>query len=187
VTELNQVRTGSFLIETMIESLVSLRLLGHRSVLALLGIAVGCASVIALLNIGHNAANESINSFKGLGSNTVIATFPAQPGSNRPAPSTLDIQALIAALPMIKHVAPITLQTVRITHKVELLTPQLLAPLTAWLHCWEYDWKKDASCPASIAMPPMPSLELGWPKIWAGLTSPYYSATDCRLRGIYSR
>lgn len=115
MTELNQVRTGSFLIETMIESLVSLRLLGHRSVLALLGIAVGCASVIALLNIGHNAANESINSFKGLGSNTVIATFPAQPGSNRPAPSTLDIQALIAALPMIKHVAPITLQTVRIT------------------------------------------------------------------------
>lgn len=115
VTETSQGRVGPLLLQTLIESLNSLRLLGHRSVLALLGIAVGCGAVIALLNIGHNAANESINTFKGLGTNTMIATFPAQPGSNHPAPSTLDIEALSVALPMIEHVAPLTLQSARIT------------------------------------------------------------------------
>ncbi|MBA1263054.1 MULTISPECIES: ABC transporter permease [Pseudomonadaceae] len=106
-----------FLVQTLIESLDSLRLLGRRSLLALLGIAVGCAAVIALLNIGHNAANESISTFKGLGTNTMIASFPTQPGSNHPAPATLDIQALSVALPMIEHIAPLTLQSTRITYK----------------------------------------------------------------------
>ncbi|TBU96781.1 ABC transporter permease, partial [Stutzerimonas kirkiae] len=69
-------RHGPFLIQTLIESLDSLRRLGRRAMLALLGIAVGCAAVIALLNIGHNAANEAISTFKGLGTNTLVATFP---------------------------------------------------------------------------------------------------------------
>jgi len=106
-----------FLVQTLIESLDSLRLLGRRSLLALLGIAVGCAAVIALLNIGHNAANESISTFKGLGTNILIASFPPQPDSDQPAPTHLDTQALGAALPMIEHVAPLTLHSARIPHR----------------------------------------------------------------------
>ncbi|MWB60854.1 ABC transporter permease, partial [Pseudomonas aeruginosa] len=47
-------RYGPTLLQLLIESLDSLRLLGRRALLALLGIAVGCAAVVALINIGHN-------------------------------------------------------------------------------------------------------------------------------------
>ncbi|MBP5100034.1 hypothetical protein HUS93_29325, partial [Pseudomonas protegens] len=40
------------------EAFVSLRTLGKRSILALLGIVIGSSSVVALINIGHNAAEE---------------------------------------------------------------------------------------------------------------------------------
>ncbi len=39
--------------QLLTESIHSLRLLGRRSLLALLGIVVGSASIIALLNIGR--------------------------------------------------------------------------------------------------------------------------------------
>ncbi|MBA1263050.1 MULTISPECIES: ABC transporter permease [Pseudomonadaceae] len=110
-------RHGPFLLQTLIESLDNLRLLGRRSLLALLGIAVGCAAVIALLNIGHNAANESIRTFKGLGADTLVATFPHSPGDDRPGPTQLDIQALRAALPMIEQTAPLILHSAHIQHR----------------------------------------------------------------------
>jgi len=100
---------------TIWESIRSLRTFGRQSLLALLGITVGCASVIALLNIGHNAANESISTFKGLGSNILVATFPTGGiGIGRSAPAQLDAVSLGAALPMIELVAPLTLHSVRI-------------------------------------------------------------------------
>lgn len=101
----------------LIEALDSLRQLGRRSLLALIGIAVGCAAVIALLNIGYNAANESIRTFKGLGTTTLVATFPLVPGNNQSAPAQLDIKALGAALPMIEHVAPLTLHSTHIQYR----------------------------------------------------------------------
>ncbi len=110
-------RPGPFLLQTLIESLDSLRLLGRRSLLALLGIAVGCAAVIALLNIGHNAANESIRTFKGLGTNTLVAIFPHSPGDDRPGPTQLDVQALRTTLPMIEHIAPLILHSTHIQHR----------------------------------------------------------------------
>ncbi|WP_445374896.1 ABC transporter permease [Photorhabdus tasmaniensis] len=96
------------------ESLDSLRLLGRRSLFALLGIAVGCASVIALLNIGYNAANEAISTFKSMGSNMLVAHFDFMPGTDvKPAPSTLDTQMLTRTLPTIMYAAPITLYSTR--------------------------------------------------------------------------
>ena len=102
--------------EELRESLNGLRLMGRRSLLALLGIAASCAAVVALLNIGHNAANESVRSFQGLGTHTLIASFPAQAGTERPAPTRLDARALGAALPMIAHIAPLTLHSTRVAH-----------------------------------------------------------------------
>ncbi|MPT02389.1 MAG: ABC transporter permease [Pseudomonas sp.] len=54
------------------EALASLRLLGRRAWLALLGIAVGCAAVVALLNIGHSAAQHARQLFQGLGSELML-------------------------------------------------------------------------------------------------------------------
>lgn len=110
-------RHGAFFLEALVESLDSLRLLGRRSMLALLGIAVGCSAVVALLNIGHNAANESISNFKGLGTNTLVASFPAQTGKKRPSIVSLDVLALRTAVPMIERIAPLTLHFTHIAHQ----------------------------------------------------------------------
>jgi putative ABC transport system permease protein len=101
----------------LVEALDSLRLLGRRSLLALAGIAVGCAAVIALLNIGHNAASESIRTFKGLGTTTLVATFPFMPDNRRLAPSQLDIKLLLTALPMIEHAAPLILHSAHVKYR----------------------------------------------------------------------
>lgn len=111
----NSGRYGFSFTQALRESLGSLRLLGRRSLLALLGIAVGCASVIALLNIGHNAVNEAISTFKSMGSNILVAHFAFIPGVDvKPAPSTLDTQALTRTIPTITHAAPITLYSTRV-------------------------------------------------------------------------
>jgi len=103
--------------QVLLESLSSLRLLGHRSVLALLGISVGCASVVALLNIGHNTTNEAMNAFDKLGANALLASFPARDSTMRPVPVTLDLSALNDAVPGIEHVAPIAEHFSRLRHE----------------------------------------------------------------------
>lgn len=64
---------GPSLQQRLLEPLNSLILLGRRAVLALLGIAVGCGSVVALLNIGHNAEAEAMGVFKGMGSDLLVS------------------------------------------------------------------------------------------------------------------
>lgn len=58
------------------EALASLRGLGRRSLLALLGIVMGCSSVIAMLNIGSNATDEAMSIFKDMGTDTLVVQFP---------------------------------------------------------------------------------------------------------------
>lgn len=59
------------------EALGSVRQSGARAVLALLGIAVGCAALVALMNIGHSAAQHTRQLFQGLGSELLIANLEA--------------------------------------------------------------------------------------------------------------
>jgi len=101
-------RQGPGLLQTLIESLDSLRLLGRRSWLAMLGIAVGCAAIVALLNIGQNAANEAMTAFKGMGAESIVASFPFSPLNSRTLPPTLDTRSLLKRLPAIAQVAPTT-------------------------------------------------------------------------------
>lgn len=101
-------RQGPGLLQTLIESLDSLRLLGRRSWLAMLGIAVGCAAIVALLNIGQNAANEAMMAFKGMGAESIVASFPFSQLKNRALPPTLDTRSLLKNLPAIAQVAPTT-------------------------------------------------------------------------------
>ncbi|MBT2340783.1 MULTISPECIES: ABC transporter permease [Pseudomonas] len=101
-------RQGPGLLHALIESLDSLRLLGRRSWLAMLGIAVGCAAIVALLNIGQNAANEAMTAFKGMGAQSIVASFPFSPLNSQTMPPTLDTQSLLKKLPAIAQVAPTT-------------------------------------------------------------------------------
>lgn len=98
------------------ESLGSLRLLGRRSLLALLGIAVGCAAVVALLNIGQSAANQAVAAFEGLGVNTLVVSFPPAPDGTRLAPATLDAAALKNRVPGITYAAPLIVHSSEFSH-----------------------------------------------------------------------
>lgn len=76
MNELFSKKYGPSIPQLFIESFNSLHLLKMRSMLALIGIVIGSASIIALMNISHNASNESIRSFKSLGTDTIIVNFP---------------------------------------------------------------------------------------------------------------
>ena len=89
------------------EAVHSLRSLGRRSILALLGIMVGSAA-IALLNIGHNAAEERhARAFRQMGTDRLVVNFPIVQNA-RPLPATLDTAALRQAVPALSRVAPLS-------------------------------------------------------------------------------
>ncbi|WP_434627140.1 ABC transporter permease [Pseudomonas sp. Z1-29] len=107
-------RYGPLPWQLLTEALDSLRRLGRRALLALLGIAVGCAAVVALLNIGHNAQARSMEVFQAMGSDLLIADV--KPASNKGvpghAPTNLDNQALREALPEVLAVSALNLASV---------------------------------------------------------------------------
>ena len=49
------------------DALDSFRTLSRRSALALLGIVIGSASIVAIINIGHNAGLDAASIFQGMG------------------------------------------------------------------------------------------------------------------------
>ncbi|KAF0866532.1 ABC transporter permease [Pseudomonas sp. LD120] len=97
------------------EAFVSLRTLGKRSILALLGIIIGSSSVVALINIGHNAAEDAAAIFQNMGTDTLVARFPASADSRMPMPTTLDTKALSQAVPSLIDIAPTALLSATVT------------------------------------------------------------------------
>ncbi|WP_321837380.1 ABC transporter permease [Pseudomonas kulmbachensis] len=55
------------------DAIGSFRTMGKRSVLALLGIVIGSGSIVAVINIGHNAGQEAASIFQDMGVDTLIA------------------------------------------------------------------------------------------------------------------
>ncbi|GEN28280.1 ABC transporter permease [Halovibrio variabilis] len=98
------------------ESIDNLNLSKRRSILALLGIIVGSSSIIALLTIGGNAADEAVRIFKNMGTDILVVGFPYSHQNRQPLPSTLDSQALRKAVPGISQIAPITLHSAQLSH-----------------------------------------------------------------------
>lgn len=100
----HSVRYGMPFSQQILESLENLHLLGRRAILALLGIAVGCAAVVALLNIGRNAENEAMRIFQGMGSEIMVANIQRLMNGKMnpllPSPN-LDISALHKTIPEI--------------------------------------------------------------------------------------
>lgn len=75
-------RYGMTLRLLLLEPLDNLRLLGRRAVLAFMGIAVGSAAVVALLNIGHSAQTEAMSVFRGMGSDLLVASVQLPVGNH---------------------------------------------------------------------------------------------------------
>ncbi|MFG0231363.1 ABC transporter permease [Achromobacter sp. 413638] len=97
------------------EAVHSLRSLGRRSILALLGIMVGSAAIIALLNIGHNAAEDVMRAFRQMGTDRLVVNFPIVQNA-RPLPATLDTAALRQAVPALSRVAPLSFFATTVRH-----------------------------------------------------------------------
>lgn len=115
------------------ESWDNLRLLGRRSVLALLGIAIGCAAVVALSTIGHNAQQEAMRVFRNMGSDLLLATlqrsrdFPNQPDT----PLQLDNSTLPQAVPSLRSATPLILNSTEIQWHKKIDGTVILASDTA--------------------------------------------------------
>ena len=102
-------RVEQSLSQLLHEAFVSLRTLGKRSMLALLGIVIGSSSVVALINIGHNAAVDAALIFKDMGTDTLVAQFPTKPGSSSPMLARLDLDTVRQAVPGIAHIGALSL------------------------------------------------------------------------------
>ncbi|OHW41426.1 ABC transporter permease [Pseudomonas sp. 06C 126] len=101
-------RVEQSLSQLLHEAFVSLRTLGKRSILALLGIVIGSSSVVALINIGHNAAEDAAMIFKDMGTDTLVAQFPPKGNSTAKMPTSLNLQAVRQAVPGILHIGAIS-------------------------------------------------------------------------------
>ena len=102
-------RVEQSLSQLLHEAFVSLRTLGKRSILALLGIVIGSSSVVALINIGHNAAVDAAMIFKDMGTDTLVAQFPPKGNASTPMRTQLDLDAVRQAVPGIAHIGALTL------------------------------------------------------------------------------
>lgn len=78
------------LIQVGADAIDSFRTLGKRSTLALLGIVIGSASIIAVINIGHNARQDVARVFHDMGVDTLAVKLSAKRGSQA---SPLSIEA----------------------------------------------------------------------------------------------
>lgn len=95
------------------EAVANLLAVAQRSVLALLGIVIGTASVIAMLNVGHNAEVESIRQFKSMGTDLIVAQiFMGQAKGG--APTALAIEDISKSLPSIRQIAPLSITGMRL-------------------------------------------------------------------------
>ncbi|WP_431823574.1 ABC transporter permease [Burkholderia sp. F1] len=98
---------GPSLLHTWQASIDSLRLLGRRSLLALLGIAVGAGAIVALLNVGRSATSHALRTFRDMGTDIVVVTFPPKPGDGA-LPTTIDPDVIRKAVPSLRYVAPVS-------------------------------------------------------------------------------
>ncbi|MGE5547288.1 MAG: ABC transporter permease [Solirubrobacterales bacterium] len=90
------------------EALANVRAVGQRSLLALLGIVIGTAAVIAMVNIGDNASAESMRAFEAMGPDLIVVQngFSA-PGKDLGLPADA-LERLSQSVAQVAMVAPLT-------------------------------------------------------------------------------
>ncbi|QXH35709.1 ABC transporter permease [Pseudomonas muyukensis] len=99
--------------QRLAEPCASLQRLGRRALLALLGIAVGCAAVVALLNIGHNAQAQAMAVFQDMGSDLLVANVQLPAGVSPSSADRLDDLALRQRLPEVQALSALSLTSMQ--------------------------------------------------------------------------
>lgn len=117
---------GPSLTQTLLQAVDSLRQLGRRVLLALLGIMVGSTAIIALLNIGHSAAEQVTRLFKDMGTDVLVVTFPVTGAKARAVPRSLDTSALARTVPGIRHAAPLSVYNVPLRFSGRTAVPRIV-------------------------------------------------------------
>ncbi len=81
----NLVRTARMLGAVIQDAVDNMRAVRQRTLLSLVGVAVGAAAVVALLNIGENTSDEAARQFKAMGTDLIIVQDSPSLGVRRKA------------------------------------------------------------------------------------------------------
>jgi len=113
------------------EALGSVLQLGTRAWLALLGIAAGCAALVALMNIGHSASQHVRHLFQGLGSELLVVSLEARDeGAGLMPLALVDLPPGVrAAAPLAVSVATVRRNAVSVEAMIALSTSPLIEVL----------------------------------------------------------
>ncbi len=161
------------------EAFVSLRTLGKRSILALLGIVIGSSSVVALINIGHNAAVDAAMIFKDMGTDTLVVQFPSKGSSNVPMRTQLDLQAVREAVPGIAYIGALTLFSGPIVFHGRTVNANFVGSTADIPPAMRLVLRQGRFRRASMPTKPMVSSVTSWPRRWAHPVSRCRWATAC--------
>lgn len=68
------------------DAIDNMRAVRQRTLLSLVGVAIGAAAVVALLNIGENTSDEAARQFKSMGTDLIIVQDSPSMGGRRRGP-----------------------------------------------------------------------------------------------------
>lgn len=112
------------------EALINLSSLRLRSLLALLGILIGTASVVAMVSCGELATNEALSQFEHLGTDLLAISITDQRSQKKVTADTelsmSKAMKLITVSPHIMQVAPYTLIYDNIRYQAKPLNGQVM-------------------------------------------------------------
>lgn len=101
----------SIVLDEAIDNLQGVR---QRTFLSLVGIVIGAASVVALINIGENAAAESTRQFRSMGTDIlVVQNGISMPGSGRSI-NMADIDGIPSAIGSTSIATPFSMASVKV-------------------------------------------------------------------------
>jgi putative ABC transport system permease protein len=95
------------------EAIANLIAVAQRSALALIGIVIGTAAVIAMLDVGHNAEVESLRQFQAMGTDLMVAQG-GMAGAREPILTPAAIEDIPRTLPEIHLAAAISITGMRL-------------------------------------------------------------------------
>jgi putative ABC transport system permease protein len=116
--------------ELVADAFRNLHAVRQRSILALLGIIIGTAAVIAMINIGENAQRQSLKQFMAMGTD-VLSIRQDFVAMGRQNPFTVGDAADLLNLPGIAATAPMALAGVELAHGRKRLSSSIAGGTSA--------------------------------------------------------
>jgi putative ABC transport system permease protein len=120
-------------ITSYIQSAVN-NLLGSRirTLLAMMGIMIGTASVVALVSSGKLAANKAMDQFKSLGTDQMSLQISSNSNQSNQTPNPVKLEtitAMASSIPDIVLIAPYTLDYIQAAYKTEQFNVNLIGAI----------------------------------------------------------